>query len=177
MKQQQLRSYLEIATNVAVLLVAVALLMALVTARLSRHQAPKLESGFHRGDVLPRLSSVDYSAAPQTMLIAMNTRCSYCKESLPFYKQLGSEQRKGSYGARIVAVFPNTETEVEQYKQQNPLDLETLANVDFRSLNIAGTPTIILADSSGRVRDFWIGLLSKDDEEQVLKTIRDRNSP
>ncbi len=59
----------------------------------------------------------------------------------------------------------------KQYVQQNKLDLETVAGVDFRALNIGGTPTAILIDGSGKVRDFWVGKITQDIERQVIKTV------
>lgn len=172
MKEGRFRSYLEIATNISVLIVAVALLITLVSVRLTRSPGVSgFDSGFRKGEILPSLPSIDYGGTPQTMLIAMSTRCSYCKESLPFYKQLVEEQSKRSDATRVVAIFPNNETDVQQYKQQNQLNIDSFAGVNLSALKIAATPTIILADSSGKVRDFWIGKLSKEDENQVLKAM------
>jgi hypothetical protein len=38
-------------------------------------------------------------------------------------------------------------------------------------LNVTGTPTLILADSSGRVLDFWVGKLSREEEQQVIAAV------
>jgi hypothetical protein len=36
---------------------------------------------------------------------------------------------------------------------------------------LAGTPTLVLVDNAGIVHDFWIGKLTPDDEEQVIKSV------
>jgi thioredoxin-related protein len=169
--EQRWTKYLEMTTNVAVLLVAVALLGAIVSTRFARRGQPRFENGLQRGQVLTRLPSIDYLAAPQTMLLVLSTKCSYCEQSLPFYKRLVEEQRKAGRRTRIVAVFPNTETEVEQYNRHNQLDVESVAAVNSGTLNVTGTPTLILVDSVGKVRDFWVGMLSKDDEQQVINAV------
>ncbi len=106
----------------------------------------------------------------------MSTRCHYCTEGLPFYKQLAEAQRTSGRETHVVAVFPNQEAEVRQYVQQNRLDLEIAADVDLGALNISGTPTVVLIDGSGRIRDFWLGKLPQDQEQQVLKAVSEPDS-
>lgn len=67
----------------------------------------------------------------------------------------------------IIAVFPNAESDVRQYAQQNQLQLETIAGADLKALNVRGTPTMILVDKNGKVLDFWVGKLSEDEKRQV----------
>jgi hypothetical protein len=57
-----------------------------------------------------------------------------------------------------------------------PGDLERIAGADFGALNISGTPTAILIDDNGTVRDFWIGKLPQDQERQVIQAVSDPNS-
>ena len=101
----------------------------------------------------------------------MSTRCHYCAESLPFYKQLAEAQRTGGRETHVVAVFPNPEAEVRQYVQQNNLDSETIAGVDFGALSISGTPAAVLIDEGGKIRDFRLGKLSQDEEQQIMKAV------
>lgn len=101
----------------------------------------------------------------------MSTKCSYCSESVPFYQQLAKENREDGTGTRIIAIFPETESEVKQYLKQKQLEIATVASINFKSFNIAGTPTMILVDNNGKVRDFWVGRLSKDGEQQIIRAI------
>jgi hypothetical protein len=176
LNQAKLKSYLEVATNIAVLLVALAVLGTFAWNYFGRTPAPQLQAGFQKGQTFAQVPGVSYESAPQTLLIAMSTRCHYCTESLPFYKQLVEGQRANGQATHVVAVFPNPEAEVKQYVQQNNLDLETIAGVDFGALNISGTPTAFMVDSSGKVRDFWLGKLPQDKEQQIIKAVRELNS-
>jgi len=50
------------------------------------------------------------------------------------------------------------------------LGLSTIANVhvdDFRRYGVYGTPTIILVDTQGKVRDFWIGKLTDQAKRRI----------
>jgi thioredoxin-related protein len=172
MERESWTKSIEVSSNLAVLLVAMVLLGAVVSTRwLARPGKANFENGLQKGQVLAQLPSIDYSAAPQTVVLAISTNCSYCKESLPFYKRLLGEQQSAGQRTRMVAVFPNPKPEVEQYKEQNQLYLESVPALNYSTLNVTGTPTLILVDSTGRVLDFWVGKLSKDEEQQVIEAV------
>jgi hypothetical protein len=101
----------------------------------------------------------------------MDTDCGSCQDSVPFYKQLARARNNHPGGARVIAVFPNTEDEVREFVRRNELGLETISSADFVPLKIAGTPTIVLVDNGGKIRDFWLGKLSKDEEQQVIRAV------
>lgn len=168
---QKIKSYLEVSTNIAVLFVAiVALVFALNYYRAAR-SITQLQSGLHKEITLSPLTGVNYGDARQTLLIAMNTRCKYCIESVPFYNQLADLQRNNTKAISVIAIFPNADDEVRQYVKQWRLAVPTIAAVDFQKLNLAGTPTMILVSNQGRILDFWIGKLSAEDEQQVIQRI------
>lgn len=171
MERERWLKYIEVSSNVAVLVVAMALLGALVSTRWWPPAGKgKFEDGLQKGQVLASLPSIDYSAAPQTLVIVGSTTCQYCKESLPFYQQLLST-KSAAQQTRIVAIFPNPKTEVDQYKQRNQLNVESVPSLNYANLNVTGTPTLILVDSAGRVLDFWVGRLSQEEEKQVMKAV------
>ncbi|HVF55789.1 MAG TPA: hypothetical protein VM934_06540 [Pyrinomonadaceae bacterium] len=169
MNQARWKNRLEVATNMAVLFVAVIVLATFVRSYLGSHPKPQLEAGFQKGQPFARVPGINYNSASQTLLIAMSTKCRYCNESVPFYKQLAEAQRASGKATHIVAVFPNAEGEVKQYLQQNNLNLETITDIDLKALNINGTPSAVLIDSSGKVSDFWIGKLPQDIQQRVIK--------
>jgi hypothetical protein len=171
MKEAKIKNYLEIATNIAVLLAALGFLSTLSWSHFTGRAVPEPQSGFQTGQALPRLPQVDYSSSPQTVLIAMNTQCHFCTESISFYNDLARAQQGKDKTTRIIAVFPNAESEVRQYVQQNQLQLETIAGADLKALNIRGTPTIILVNKSGKVLDFWVGKLSEDEKRQITNVL------
>jgi thiol-disulfide isomerase/thioredoxin len=170
MTKAKLKNYLEVATNIAVLIVALVVLSVLAANYFSRRSTPQLHAGLQKGQTFPQVSGISYNAPSQTLLVVMSTKCHYCVESLPFYKQLAEAQRNNGR-VRIVAVFPNNADEVRQFVQQNNLNLETIADVSLATLNISGTPTAILIDNSGRVSDFWIGKQPPEIEQQILKVV------
>jgi hypothetical protein len=169
----KVKSYLETATNIAVILGALAVsgVFLLNYLRPNEQRTPRLRAGFQKGHQLPPIPGVSYNEAPQTLLIALNTSCAFCTESVPFYNQLAEAQLKSKSSIRIMTVFPNAEKEVQQYVQTHQLRLASRAAIDLQSLNVMGTPTMLLIDEKGTIVDFWIGKPSEATQRQVMKQV------
>jgi len=89
MNKGQARERLEILTNVAVLLVAVSILAIIALNYIGgQRPTPQIIEGLQRGQQFPMVSGIDYAGTASTLLIAMNTKCDYCTQSIPFYNQL-----------------------------------------------------------------------------------------
>lgn len=172
MDDTKLKNYLEVTTNVAVVVVAIVVLSVFAWTFFNHYQKTQIQAGLQRGQKLDQLTVAINNNAAQTLLVAMSTTCHYCSESIPFYNQLIEIQHNTNNPTAIIAVFPNSENEAKEYIRQNKLNITTVAaSIDFKSLHVTGTPTIILVDNSGKIRDFWVGKLSKDEEQQVIKAI------
>jgi thiol-disulfide isomerase/thioredoxin len=165
------KTLLEVATNVAVLLVAAVFLGNFAWNYAHRKPAQQLRLGLEKGKSFAPLDGVDYSHAPQTLLIAMNTTCGYCKESIPFYQQLVSNRAEQNKTTKLIAIFSERQNVVQQYLEENQLEIESISSADFKALNLAGTPTLVLLDNSGKVIDFWVGKLPKEAEPQVRQAL------
>lgn len=175
MDPQKLKTTLEVTTNIAVILVAVAMLSLLAIFVFVKPRTPTLSIGLQKGQAFGQISKVDYGRSDRTLLIALSTACSYCQENLPFYQKLTSAPVPFHNNLQVVALFPNAAEDVEKYVRENKLPIEAVAAVDFNSLRISGTPTIILVDKNGVVQDFWIGKLSEQEANKFLHLVSPRN--
>jgi hypothetical protein len=75
----------------------------------------------------------------------------------------------------VVAIFQERSDEIEEYLKANQLDIDYVAQVDFRSLNISGTPTMILVNTKGAVKDFWLGKLESAEADQLIQNLTTEN--
>lgn len=166
MRAGDLRRALESATNIAVLLVAVAAISSLATNYFRRPSHPTLVAGLQTGAVLGTIPSLD--GHNNTLLVALNTNCSFCKESLPLYRKL-IEANKSNKTFRIVAIFPDSPEEVKSYVRANDFAVDTIGEVKLGSLGISGIPSLILLNRNGKVDDFWIGKLKDAEAEQLIR--------
>lgn len=157
MHPQRARRLLETSTSVAVLLLAIAGLSSLALNHFLTKPSGLLKPGLERGVALGQIPTIDYRNSPNTLLIALNTNCIYCQESLPFFKKLVKANESSNHAVRIVGIFPNKVEAVTTYIKQNGLLMETVSDVDLSRLKISGTPTMILLNSKGEIDDFWVG--------------------
>lgn len=172
MKTPKLKAYLEISANIAVLLVALVVLGNFAWVRLVKQPVPRAESGLRKGDTFSLLPGVDYGKSSQTLVIALSSKCEHCNESLPFFKQLLEANVEKSDSTRIVAVFPETAEEVWRYASEQQLSVNTIPGINFKALNLPGTPTAVLISNEGKILNFWIGKPSKDAEREILDSVR-----
>jgi len=172
MNKAKAKERLEILTNIAVLLVAVAILAVLALNYIGGQKpVPRIVEGLQQGQQFPTISGVAYTGAASTLLIAMSTKCAYCTQSIPFYNQLADMKINGKTSLRAIAIFPNSDDEVQRYAQQHQLKTEHKSSIDFEQLKLTATPTMVLVDQNGRVVNFWVGALKPDAQQQFLNSL------
>lgn len=115
------------------------------------------------------LPDVSWSEQPKTLILALQTSCHFCNESAPFYKHL-IERIKGK-NIKLVAVFP---TDIEESRAH--LNKLGLTNIDVKqasldSIQVRGTPTLILVNDKGEITNFWVGKLDPDKETEVFNKL------
>jgi thioredoxin-related protein len=172
MQVAKIKSVLEIVTNVAVVLVAIILLCFISWNYFDRQTIPIIKNGLQKGKTVDEFKQFNLKNSNQTLIIAINSNCNFCIESVPFYSQLLSKQQdKHDINTQIIAIFPNSESEAQQFLQNNHLKINFVHSANFQLFGINGTPTLLLVDSSGKIMDFWIGKLQESDKQQVVMAL------
>lgn len=171
MNLEKLKTTVETVSNVALILVSVVFLAMLASAYISKPGAEQLKTGLQRGQKFADFPHVDYQNSENTLLLFLNTECEYCRTSFPFYQQLIEARRLRGGNTRIVSVFPNSSEEAAQYMKRNQLPVEVVASVNFNEINLTGTPTMVLLDRAGVVKDFWVGKIPEKEEAQVINSL------
>lgn len=72
---------------------------------------------------------------------------------------------------RIVAVLPQTVDESRQYLEKLGVRVDDLKSAPLAAISVGGTPTMMLVDSKGIIRNVWVGKLSNDRQSEVLSAI------
>jgi thioredoxin-related protein len=67
-----------------------------------------------------------------------------------------------------LVIYPDGGKEVEPEVR----DFQRVTNVDYLSLGIPGTPTVLLVDRQGKVLRKWPGALQSAQESDLLSAIR-----
>ena len=121
-----MKSKIEVAANVIVILFAVIVGSVFLKDRLST-PAPEPDA-VKAGDNLTNLEGWDWSAHDQTLVLGLRKGCHFCEDSAPFYQRLTTQQQEGSSSA-ILAVFPDTADAVKEVVQSEGLRVHALAGV------------------------------------------------
>jgi hypothetical protein len=154
--------WFEIAANVSIVIVAVVIVIVFVRNYFPASKASPLAiaSG-------ARLTGqpVNWHDSPKNVVLVLSTTCHFCKESSGFYRKLIEDCRSH---ARMVAFFPQTPEEAQAYLRAEDVQVDEVKHADFQSLQIGGTPTLLLVDSNGVVQKVWLGKLSEVKEKEVL---------
>jgi len=130
---------IEVASNIAIIVVAALLGTTLIKHHLLTTQAVSLpnESTSTERNTQEDLSSLNtnWSRNKQTLLLVLSTTCHFCSESVPFYKEL----LMSSHTTHTIALLPQRSDEAERYIRTIGLNVDEVRQADFRSMKIAGT--------------------------------------
>lgn len=122
-----------------------------------------------------RVLIIDSSFTKQ-LIFVFTTKCSYCKETIPLWKNLSdSASQKKSFPIVGICLDPLEETKT--YVDQNQLTFPVFVPIDKESFsknnNIESVPQTFIRKADGLVEHSWPGKLSADVYNKILKAITD----
>jgi thioredoxin-related protein len=114
------------------------------------------------------LPGVAYTYGQDSLVLVVSTKCHFCQDSLAFYKQL-TEKLHGKLD--IIAVLPEPETEAKKFLADAGVQTEHVVKAVPNSLGVRGTPTVLLVDDKGKIKNVWVGHLDEAGQKQLLSTV------
>ena len=138
----------------------------------SSRQTNRSEEG-RASRALPPLPGYAWNSYPKTLVIAIRRGCPYCDASMPFYRQLGEQERTNTIRAHVLIVMPNDASSGSSILSKNDVEVQAIFGQRLGALAVAGTPTVLLVDSSGRIERAWIGQLPPAAEKDVMNAAGD----
>lgn len=115
------------------------------------------------------LPGIDWSKSTHTILLVLSTTCHFCTESAPFYQKLEQERPNN---LRLIAVLPQSVDEGRAYLTRLGLGLHDTVQAPLASVGASATPTLLLIDDEGSVKDSWVGKLSDTEAASVIAQVR-----
>jgi thioredoxin-related protein len=163
---------IELVANLAIIVVACLLATVLVkdhllSGRAGQPASNQSENQPVNGTHLSALD-IDWKQSRQTLVLAISNTCHFCTESAPFYKKL----LQGKDGTRVVAVLPQPIEDGRQYLKRLGVSVDEVKQVGLDQIGVRGTPTLLLVDNSGVLKDSWVGRLPPEQETSVLNALR-----
>jgi rhodanese-related sulfurtransferase/thiol-disulfide isomerase/thioredoxin len=119
------------------------------------------------GKVKLPLSNIDWSKSEQTLVLVLREGCSFCFDSIPFYKKLVNETQ-GHQRVRLLVVMPTEVGIAQSYLKSVGLPMLEVKQATQQSLGVPGTPTLILVNNQGSIINAWVGKLDPKQELEVL---------
>jgi thioredoxin-related protein len=164
-----MKSKLEVAANVAVVVLAVVIGSVFLMDRFAKHGPDPNE--VKAGDQLPGLDAYKWKAHDRTLVLALRSGCHFCEASMPFYRKLAQLEQSSQIGVHLVAVFPDDPAIVRQVVETQQLTLEVLPRFELAQVKVQATPTLMLVDEHGQVSKVWMGQLPSAEEAEVIAAI------
>lgn len=169
---------IEVAANISIIL-AVALGASMLVKDRLLSKGTRMEGRDTRSKMAQKeslvgttvsLPGLDWAGNGQTLLLVLAKGCHFCSESASFYKQiaLAAAQHKGF---RVIALFPQDESEARDYLSKIEVPIDEVRQVSIDKIGVRGTPTLLLVDKTGVIKDAWLGRLQPDKEAEVLEEV------
>jgi thiol-disulfide isomerase/thioredoxin len=115
---------------------------------------------------LPRAG---YEQADRTVALVLAQGCGYCQASMPFYRRLNEAQKGGRF--RMVVITPDPADAFRRFLGQQSVSADAVISVSAADLSVRGTPTLVVLDRTGSVREFRTGRLSQEEETRLLAVL------
>jgi len=167
---------IEITANVTIITVAALLAVVLVKDHILTRKATEAAQTVNQPlqsanqiSSAANLSSldVDWKQNKQTLVLAISSACHFCTDSALFYQKLVQNKK----GTKIIAVLPQSVDEGKHYLENLGVTVDEVRQLPLNKISVRGTPTLMLVDATGSVKELWIGKLSPDKEAQVLASL------
>jgi hypothetical protein len=111
----------------------------------------------------------------RSLVLVFAAGCSVCRSSVPFYQRL-AKQVAGRSGAQlVVAVTDSVDESRSLLGFQDPT--ATMVRVNAQDMDIVGTPTLVLCDREGRIVNSWLGKLTDESQDAVLRALIGKPMP
>jgi thioredoxin-related protein len=161
--------------NLAIIVVAALVMTTYVKSWTSRSGPPEPASArpptYDVGENVPDAIASVQGETQRTLLIFINSHCTFCSESMPFYNSLMA--RRAPKGTAIVAVSRESIPETLQYVSSHGVKFDRVLTVGATSdVKLHLTPTMLLVEKSGRVVKRWIGYLDPSQQAEVLNLVQ-----
>jgi hypothetical protein len=121
-----------------------------------------------------KLTGPSWSRSKATVVFAVSRTCRSCRASAPFYNQLIHYVNR--LPVATLAIAQDDEEAIHAYLRDLNLPIEQVRKVEFSAINIRVTPTLEVVDGSGKLIAAWVGQLSPEQQNEVIRVIEKQAS-
>jgi hypothetical protein len=139
-----------------------------VGSALKSNQSSPITNVLRIGSVVSGLDDQISSSRGSTLVIASSASCPYSRRNIEFHRSL--LMGAASAGLRTIMIVPDKQSADFAHRELS-VPVQNVITTDLRSMNISGTPTVIVLDSEHRVLHMWSGELPPRLQHQVLSQV------
>jgi thiol-disulfide isomerase/thioredoxin len=154
-----LRSKIELALNMVVVIAIVSVAVVTVKRHLSLgHPGRDHHTEHGQAMVGARMTIPGVGQEPdqKSLVLFLRKDCPACRMVAPLYRELIAEASK--QGVRQVAILAGSLEEGKQYLRSLDLDPDHVQSADlFASYKISSVPTAVVLDGDGVIEGAWVG--------------------
>jgi len=167
------KSSLDTVANIAIILVCAIAAFVLIRNQFFPQRPPGSPPQVEKGEQFAQLKAVVPAGAQKTLMVAVSPTCHFCNDSMPFYKRLIDERNQKGSPVKFIAAVPAEEAKAEESKKFADAGAQPdgMVHMDFASIKVPGTPTLLLVDNNGKVLDVWVGKQTEKGEKDILEVL------
>ena len=123
------------------------------------------------GADLPGAELFNLENSNAVVVLALSSRCRYCTESMPFYRTLLALPSVADQRLQVSVGSMDDTSTMQAYLGRHGISVKQVVPLVDAGLRVRSTPTVILANSEGKVVQSWEGLLDADKQREVIAEV------
>lgn len=166
------KSSLDTVANIAIILVCAIAAFVLIRNQFFPPRPPGPPQ-VEKGEQFAQLKAVVPAGSQKALVVAVSPTCHFCNDSMPFYKRLIDERNQKGSPVKFLAAVPSEQAKDEESKKFASAGAQPdgMVHLDFSSIKVPGTPTMLLVDNNGKVLDVWVGKQDEKGEKDILEAL------
>lgn len=162
-----IKDKIEIATNILIVVVLLAIGASYVKSYFGRHEA-----SLAPGEKISAPHGYDWHTHAQTLVVAVRQGCVYCERSYPLYRKLDGLEHSNSLKAHMLIVMPDDPASGAELLRSQQITSQSIPATPLGDVKVSGTPTLLLVDANGRLLQSWVGELDSSKAEALVAQLR-----
>jgi thioredoxin-related protein len=167
------KSSLDTLANIAIIVVCAIAAFVLIRNQFFPPRPPGAPPQVEKGEQFEQLKAVVPAGSQRALVVAVSPTCHFCNDSMPFYKRLIDERNQKGSPVKFVAAVPTEQAKAEESQKfaSAGAQPDSMVHLDFSSIKVPGTPTLLLVDNNGKVLDVWVGKQDEKGEKDILEVL------
>lgn len=161
---------LEKITHVSLIAVCCVSLFILISARFRSAALPPALRPNLVGQSL-FLPGMDWHAAQLNVVLQISATCHFCNESMPFYQTLAAACKRKGTNVALVVSSQDAVPAIQDHLREKQVTVDKVLHSRAGDLGINATPTILVVNSQGIVKQAFVGKLDGYKEQEVLSIV------